>query len=119
LPALAFDLGTKNSFDNPPPASLVYPAREEADLTGKESLEFQWSDDYPTETEGYEFKLYKGYNMTGANLIFQQDLSSSASSLKLNSDKFENGQAYTWSIKRVANCGRKSDPAYNSFKVKK
>ncbi len=119
LPALAFDLGTKNFFDNPPPANLVYPAKEVADLTGKNSLDFQWSDDNPIETEGYEFKLYKGYNMDESGLISNENLSSNTTSLKISSDKFEDGQAYTWSIKRIANCGRKSDPAYNSFRIKK
>jgi len=119
LPAIAFDLGTKNFFDNPPPARLMYPAGETADFSGKNALEFQWSDDCPTETEGYEFKLYNGYGMNESNLLYKENLSSSADSVKIAGDKFEDGQVYTWSIKRIANGGRKSDPAYNSFRVKK
>ncbi|MBL7151271.1 MAG: hypothetical protein ISS32_00950 [Candidatus Omnitrophica bacterium] len=119
LPLFAFDLGTKNFFDNPPAANLVYPAKEEALLAGKGSLEFQWSDDCPIETEGYEFRLYNGYGMNDAVLIAKENLPGGTTALKINADKFEDGSTYTWSVKRIANGGRKSDPAYNSFRVKK
>lgn len=119
LPALAFELGTKNFFDNPPPASLVYPAKEEALLAGKDSLEFQWSDDCPIETEGYEFRLYSGYAMNDSALIAKEKLPPGTTSLKINAAKFTDGSSYTCSIIRIANGGRRSDPAYNSFRVKK
>lgn len=118
-PGLAFDLGTKNFFDNPPPVNLAYPAKEEALLAEKNSLEFQWSDDCPIETEGYEFRLYNGYGMSDSAMISRKNLPAGTTTLKISADKFADGSIYTWSVKRIANCGRKSDAAYNSFRVKK
>ncbi|MDI6605698.1 MAG: hypothetical protein QME65_00925 [Candidatus Omnitrophota bacterium] len=117
--AFAFDLGAKNFFDNPLAANLVYPAKEEADLAGRDTLEFRWSDDCPIETEGYEFRLYKGYASNDANLISKENLSAHTNSFKISADKFEGGSIYTWSIRRIANGGRKSDLARNAFRVKK
>ena len=62
-------------------------------------------------------KIYKGYKMYVANLIYKEDLSAEVSSLKVKSDLFEDGQVYTWSLIQVSYSGYKSDRSFNSFKV--
>jgi len=63
------------------------------------------------------FKIYKGYKMYLANLIYKEDLPPDASSVKIKSDLFEDGQVYTWSLIQISYSGYKSDRSFNSFKV--
>jgi len=115
--ARGFELGSRSFFDNPPPARMLYPRGETASLQGKSALEFQWSDPIPVNTGGFEFRLYKGYTTTEPNLILKQNLDRDAGSFSVGADKFENGQTYTWTLKRISDDGRKSDLVYNSFTV--
>ena len=117
--ACAFELGSKNFLDNPVPARMLYPKGETASLQGKSALEFQWSDPIPVNTGGFEFRLYKGYDSTEPNLIKKENLDRDAGVVSVGADKFENGQVYTWTLKRISDDGRKSDQVYNSFTVVK
>ena len=100
------------------PASprLLYPIYDTVTLTGSAPLEFRWINDF-TLTDHFIFKLYKGYNMYESTLIKKQNIPSGDSSVKIESDLFEDGKVYTWSIIRVATGGEKSDKSFNSFKV--
>jgi len=104
------------SLDTFPAPRLRYPINETAVLTGNDPLEFKWWNDF-TEASGYTFKLYQGYNMYAANLIYREDLPADVSSVKVSSDLFKDGQVYTWSLIRISFRGYKSDRSFNSFRV--
>ncbi len=104
------------AFNSLPEPRLRYPISETAILTGNEPLEFKWWDDL-VGIRGFTLKIYKGYNMYAGNLIHKEDLPPEASSVKINSGLFEDGQVYTWSLIRVSFAGYKSDRSFNSFKV--
>ena len=113
--SFTLDNGAFNSLPEP---RLRYPIYETAIITGNEPLEFAWWND-AVGTRGFTLKIYKGYNMYAANLIHKEDLPPEASSVKIKSDLFEDGQVYTWSLIRVAYTGYKSDRSFNSFKAVK
>jgi len=102
-----------NSLPGP---RLRYPIKDTVVLTGQDNLEFKWW----IEVVGlrkFILKIYKGYNMYLADLIHKEDLPPDASSIKIKSDLFENGQVYTWSLTQISYSGYKSDKSFNSFKV--
>jgi hypothetical protein len=101
-----------------PAPTLIYPINDEVDLRSKDSLEFKWRNDFMG-IRSFIFKLYKGYNMYEAALIYKENVSADNSSLQIKADLFEDGQVYTWSLVQVALAGQKSDKSFNSFKVEK
>jgi len=107
------DSGLQNS---PPAPRLRYPINDTVILLVNQPLEFSWWNDF-TQTRGYIFKLYKGYNLFAANLIFKEELPSEAFSIKIKPELFNAGQVYTWSLVRISFSGPKSDKSFNSFKV--
>ena len=106
----------KRDFDIPAPM-LLYPT-EKADITGKDVLKLKW-DSATMDIDHLEFKIYKGYGASSANLIFSQDVSSAASTLELKSGLFEDGQTYNWQMRAISGEGYKSDWSFDSFKVTK
>jgi len=119
VPLFAFELGARGPFDFPPGPKLIYPASDSVNLSGKEFLEFQWDTTDFIDANDYEFRLYKGYKTLEGNLIERKVFSSSVSSLKLSAAQFENGQVYTWVMRRTFSDGRKSEITSNSFVVTK
>jgi len=101
---------------NLPAPRLRYPINEIAILTVNDPLEFKWWNDL-VGMRGFTLKVYKGYNMYAANLMYKEDLPAEASSFKIKSDLFEDGQVYTWSLVRISFTGYKSERSFNSFKV--
>lgn len=119
LPVFAGDIrfsGSFGGFNSPPEPRLLYPIYEIAVLSGKEALEFRWMNDF-IQVDHFIFRLYKGYNMYAADVIYKKDISGNDSSFKVDSNLFEDGQVYTWSLIQVALGGEKSDKSFNSFKV--
>lgn len=102
--------------NSPPVPRLRYPINDTVILPLNQALEFSWWDDFE-QTRGYIFKLYRGYNIFAANLIFKEELPSEASSIKIKPELFNTGQVYTWSLVRISFSGSKSDKSFNSFKV--
>jgi len=105
--------------DYVPPPVLLSPAAEQVDLAGKDTLEFKWS---PHEgirgiREYYDFRLYKGYNTVESALILKERLPGDTYQYNLASDKFEEGQTYTWTLRQVYSGLLKSDPGQVSFKI--
>ena len=111
--SFTLDNGAFNSLPEP---TLRYPIYETAIITGNDPLEFSWWNDV-VGIRGFTIKIYKGYNMYAANLILKEDLPPEASSVKIKSDLFVDGQVYTWSLIRISYTGYKSDRSFNSFKV--
>jgi len=105
-------------IEGPPAPQLRYPVLEEVVLTGNNPLEFSWRI-AEMRIDHFEFRLYKGYNMYAANLIYKEKPAANASSLKVKSELFENDQVYTWSLLGVDLEGRKSEKSFNSFRLVK
>jgi len=103
-------------WDIPEPR-LVSPVIDEINLKGKASLEFKWMISYFNQVAYYEIRLYKGYNMLASTLFFKQRIPYPTNSLDLETELFENGQIYTWSLIQVASDGLKSARSFSSFKV--
>ena len=112
---LSFTCGN-GPYNSLPEPRLRCPINETVVLTGKDSLEFKWWIDV-VGLRKFILKIYKGYNMYVANLIHKEDLSPDLSSVMINSDLFEDGQVYTWSLIQISYAGFKSDKSFNSFKV--
>ncbi|MDD5408972.1 MAG: hypothetical protein PHC71_02645 [Candidatus Omnitrophica bacterium] len=112
----SFSLDNNGIFNDLPEPRLRYPINDTVILTANEPLEFKWWDDL-VGIRGFTLKIYKGYNMYAGDLIFKEELPADASSFKVKSDFFQDGQVYTWSLIRVSYTGSKSDKSFNSFKV--
>jgi hypothetical protein len=110
-------IGSRGLFNFIPAPWLLEPASDSVNLAGKESLEFKWKPDLSVNTDYYDFRLYKGYDMLASTLILKQRVTSNEFSFKIKSDIFETGQTYTWSLRRVILSGEKSDRSFSSFKV--
>jgi hypothetical protein len=108
--------GSISHFNAPAEPRLLYPIKDEVTLSGKDVLEFRWWNDFMG-ADHFIFKIYKGYNMYASDLITKQDVPSSASSIKIKSELFEDDQVYTWSLILVALGGQKSDKSFHTFKV--
>lgn len=108
----------KSGFANPPPeVRLKYPITDTVDLTGKDYLEFSWYKYYLSGRRYFEFKLYKGYQLLEANLLLKQHLPFDQYSFRVSSDKFQNGETYTWVIIQSTPERGKSDKSFQAFQV--
>jgi len=116
---IAFEIGrgAADPDNSLPPPRLIYPITETADITGKNSLQFQWRWGYAATVDHYDFRLYKGYNTTADNLMLKEQLPATTSQIAVGAEKFDDGQVYTWVLKQVSLSGVKSDTSSNSFKV--
>ena len=100
-----------------PALKLLSPVTDDIDLGGKDSLEFKWLIGDLVMADYFDFRLYKGYNTTAANLIFKQRFSAREYPIKVSASLFETGQIYTWVLVQVFVDGRKTDKSFSSFKI--
>jgi hypothetical protein len=100
-----------------PGSYLLYPVTDHIDLAGKEYLEFKWERGALAFTDCFDFRIYKGYDTVGANLIFKQRFSPAEYPVKVPSSMFEINQVYTWVLVQVFTSGQKSDRSHSSFKI--
>lgn len=105
----------KGIFFSAPPR-LMSPVTDNIDLSGKKTLEFRWICEM-INTDGFDFRLYKGYNPIASTLIRKEKISKDNTAFNLDAGIFETGQSYTWSLQRTVLSGEKSDRVYASFKV--
>lgn len=115
---LAFRHGGMGNEFVPEPR-LLSPTGEEADLTGRDSMEFRWSphEGSPTRRDYYDFRLYKGYDMLESTRIFKQRVGPRESGIFLKSGMFEDGAIYTWSLRQVYTGSVKSMKVFQSFRI--
>lgn len=118
-PALGMGRGINDLVEPLPAPRLMYPILDTLNLTGKDNVEFKWISGNVTSVEGYEFKLYRGYDMIESNLIYKARMSQNEDSVEISSGKFEINQVYTWAVRQIALGGQKSDKSFSSFKVTK
>lgn len=107
------------NFGSPSGPTLLYPVTDNIVLTGKDFLEFRWERTDLVNTDHYEFRLFKGYKTLEATLILKQDSPAGTFPIKIAASLFEEGQVYTWSLRRVYFGGNKSDFSYSPFKIVK
>lgn len=105
--------------DLAPEPWLLSPISETVDLTGKDTLTFKWRPDPGPLLlrKYYDFRLYKGYQTFESTQILKKQVDPNTYSIVLDAGLFEDGQVYTWTLRQVYCDIRKSDAAYNSFKV--
>jgi len=104
------------------PPTLVSPKDETVDITGKEKLEFRWK---PYESPYYVYcfllRIYRGSDMTQKNEVYSEQVSGLDTSTEVSTDRFKDGETYTWVIKQVNNGPPLffSDPAIGTFAIVK
>jgi hypothetical protein len=103
-------------FNEPPEPRLRYPIDETAVIPAGQPLEFKWWN-YEMGIRRYTIRIYRGYDMYAQGLIYKEDLPPGASSVKIDSSMFEDGQVYTWSLNCVSYAGYRSGRSFNSFRV--
>lgn len=96
---------------------LISPPNKEIILTGKKFLEFKWEPNSNIDTDHYEFRLYKSYNIIGPNLIFEKNLYAEIQAIRIDSNFFSDKQVYTWLLKQVGIRGTSVDQNSNSFTI--
>ncbi len=103
-----------------PQPKIFYPKSENVDLSQKGNLEFKWSSLVGSSTDRrfYDFRLYKGYDFNSDSLIYKKEVSPFKSSWSVESNMFDDGQVYTWTLRQVYLSG-KSDRSIISFKIHK
>ena len=109
--------GRQDSYYDRPMIDLFYPVTDNIDLTGKAILQFKWRQIHLPETDHFELKIYKGYDMIAANLIVKQDIPVDEYPFELPAEKFQVGEVYTWSLRQVYFDGSKSERSYSPFKI--
>jgi hypothetical protein len=99
---------------------LFYPTSENVDLQGKETLDFRWSTlrGSPADRRYYDFRLYKGYDISEDSLIYKEQVSPFKGNLSIKSSFFSDKEVYTWSLRQVYLAG-KSDRSTVSFTIHK
>ena len=98
------------------PAPKLLAPGDDADLSGKEALEFRWTAEGDrSETEYFDLRIYKGHETVEAGLIFKEQVPSGKNAFKVPTTLFEAGQEYAWSVKPVGRKKGRSD--YTVFKV--
>lgn len=107
--------------DYVPRPRLIYPVSEKINLEGSKTVAFKWS---PHESRSlgrrsYDFRVYKGTEMTAPNLVYNEMLSGEKRKIEVNADIFENGKTYTWSIRQVYRGTGKSTRNFNTFRIVK
>lgn len=97
---------------------LVRPTSEVVDLTGKDTLEFKWLLIVGGNKawEYYDFRLYKGYQTLESTLLHKEKIDGHTDHVILAASMFQDGQVYTWTLRRLYRVN-KSDRSRVSFKV--
>jgi hypothetical protein len=109
----------KGTAEQVPEPKLKSPLSKKVDLAGKKELEFVWSPHVGRshDMNYYDFRLYAGKKMVEKTLILKKKVSTDLHIFKVNSDVFEEGKTYTWSLRNVYTRGRKSKKNYHSFTI--
>jgi hypothetical protein len=111
-------LGRDTLSKNIPQPVLKEPVLDKVDLSGKSELVFRWSphEGNISQRKHYDFRLYEGYQLIEANLIFQENVSANKHQISVSTNTFKIGQVYTWSLRQVYRVG-KSQRSTSSFAV--
>ncbi len=108
---------SEGMLNSPSAPTLISPVSNDIDLTGKDSLDFIWIPGNSIYLRYYDFRVYKGYNTVGANLILKEQVPATSHVASIKAETFEVNQVYTWVLRAVAIGGEKSDKSFESFKI--
>ncbi|MFA5147905.1 MAG: hypothetical protein WC491_02105 [Candidatus Omnitrophota bacterium] len=112
--------GAHDSLLSDVPKPRIIAPCDTVDITGKSTIEFKWySYMRATAAKGgyFDLRIFKGTDMYESNMIFKQQVDPQKSSIEVDAKLFEPGQAYSWQIRQVKYDLRKSDWAYETFKM--
>jgi hypothetical protein len=114
----AYTSGRYTSSGNIPQPRLIEPVKDKVDIHGLNQLVFRWSphEGSISQRRFYDFRLYKGYQTLQANLLIQEKVSPHKNRFIVDTDIFELGQVYTWSLRQNYRVG-KSRRSTSSFTV--
>lgn len=102
-----------------PAAPNIFAPSENAQLAGKDQLEFRWGvTGEQSSVQYFDLRVYKGTETIEKNLIHTEKVPSRMSTFSMNADLFEDGQTYAWSI-RTMGAQQKSRTNYTLFTVHK
>ncbi len=102
-------------FGKLPMPRLISPGDNE-DITGKETVEFRWSNEGDrANTRYYDFRLYEGSQAIEDRLILKSQVLAGETSVHVKANIFEDEGTYAWSLRQVG--AQKSRRAYSVFKV--
>ncbi|MFA5008522.1 MAG: hypothetical protein WC546_04815 [Candidatus Omnitrophota bacterium] len=104
-------------FDGIKAPTLLYPTTEDIDLSGKGQLEFRWIRTPGLFVYYTEFKVYKGANNFGSDLIYKEKIQPGKFPANVPASYFEAGQVYSWTLRLVLTDGNRTERAYSTFKV--
>lgn len=106
---------SRRRLNEPPIPRLIVPS-DDADLRGKEFLEFRWSSEGDRSViNGYDIRIYKGPQTYENALMLKKELPAAETSLKVESSLFENGATYAWTARSTGK--KKSKTDHSVFKV--
>ena len=113
--------GSTRLQDYVPRPELLAPVSDNVDLRGQKELVFRWSSHKRPRkgVKSYDFRLYNGFEMLESTLIHKELIPGLTYGIVLNADQFTGGNVYTWSLKQIAQDGKKSERSFSSFKVLK
>lgn len=94
--------GARGGGGGTPEVPYLLPHNDhDADLTGKESLHFEWKS-VPKPgggREAYRFELFRGAE-EAYDRIYHAELRPDVYTMEIPADKFEDGMMYTWRVKQ-------------------
>lgn len=119
MPASADVFGGRASGGSIPAPRLVYPSTDTIDLTGKETLRFEWSpfEGSRTSRKYYDLRIYRTYEMLESTLLYKERVDPGYFAVELDASMFETGQVYTWGVRQVYEVEGKSRRNIHSFMV--
>lgn len=101
-PACAQSCHSRGGAGGTPEVEYIQPRNDhDADLTGKESLTFEWRS-LPKPgggREAYRFELFEGAE-DAYNRIYNADLRPDVYTMEIPADMFKDGMQYTWRVKQ-------------------
>lgn len=104
-----------------PEPHILSPLSEKIDLTGKKTLVFSWdSSGGPSIRRDYfDFRIYKGYQRYESFIIFRKRLGPEVLSIEVDTELFEDGGSYAWSLAQSFSGQGVSSESYSLFVVTK
>ncbi len=96
------------------PAPTLLAPSDNADITGKETLEFRWTPEGDrSNLRYYDFRLYQGHQTVESGLLLKKEIPAGQTSVQIETSLFHDGQTYAWSLREVGQ--RKSRSNYSVF----
>ena len=104
-----------------PMPRLISPTSEVVNRKDKDGILFKWSSQQmPTGgRRKFRFQLYEGYDMYEQGLIFKKEIDPHVFEIFIERDKFEDGKAYTWSLRQRGSSPSWSRRSFYTFRLKK